>query len=499
MSENEGHSPSEETYSLGDPAPSSLSGASQVQGAPGEAAWSSPSVPPAPRPHGAAPWEAPTPPPQAYPQSAGTPWSVPPAAALPGTATWPAQWPPQAMAPGATPADSWVPATSSWSYATSQPGPTPPSSVRRSLAVAVTVIVALAVGTGGFFAGRATVGTPVASNALSTSPSTPTGSGGSPSGSANSGGGTLNVSALAARVDPGLVDINTTLAYQQAAAAGTGLVLTSTGEILTNNHVVEGATSIRVTDIGNGHTYGATVIGTDAPDDIAVLRLVGASGLATVSLGNSSIVSVHQPVLALGNAGGLGGTPSTAPGAITALSQSITASNDLGAAEQLSGLIETDAAIQPGDSGGPLVNATGQVIGIDTAASNGFQFQAGGNQGYAIPINTALSIARQIEAGQASTKIHIGPYGFLGVQVETPLSGSGAAVVGIVNGSPAASSGVVVGDVITSVNGEAVRSASGLTQIMRAFHPGNQVRLAWTSGSGQLHSAVVQLGTGPVG
>ena len=151
-------------------------------------------------------------------------------------------------------------------------------------------------------------------------------------------------------------------------------MLSSNGEVLTNNHVIEGATSTKVTDIGNGQTYTATVVGYDATQDVAVLQVQAASGLTTASLGNSSTVQTGNSVTALGNAEGKGGTPSVAIGAVTALNQSITASDELsGASEQLTGLIETDAPIQPGDSGGPLVNVYGQVIGMDTAASSSYQ------------------------------------------------------------------------------------------------------------------------------
>ena len=212
------------------------------------------------------------------------------------------------------------------------------------------------------------------------------------------------MNAIASKVDPGLVDINTTLGYQQEQAAGTGIVLTSNGVILTNNHVIDGATSISVTDVGNQKTYTASVVGYDRTRDIAVLQLHNASGLQTATLGNSSNASVGEDVVGVGNAGGTGGTPSAAGGTVTALNQSITASDEGdGTSEQLSGLIETNADIQPGDSGGALVDTSGDVLGVDTAASAGFSFQSNdqssGNQGFAIPIDTALSIARAIEAG----------------------------------------------------------------------------------------------------
>jgi S1-C subfamily serine protease len=320
----------------------------------------------------------------------------------------------------------------------------------------------------------------------------------------------LTTAQITVQTDPGLVDVVSTLGYQQEEAAGTGLVLTSSGEVLTNNHVIEGATSITVTDIGNGHSYKATVVGYNQTKDIAVLQLQGASGLKTVSLGNSNSAAVGQSVVGIGNAGGTGGTPSVATGHITGLGAAITASDSgSGTTEQLSGLISDNAPIQPGDSGGPLVNSSGQVIGIDTAASTstGFQFasEQASTQAFAIPINEALSIASQIEAGTASSTVHIGSTGFLGVEVmsassaeaEGVQSGSGAVVAGVISGSAAQSAGITAGDVITSVDGKAVSSPSALQSAMEQYHAGDSVSLGWTDQSGQSHSATVQLATGP--
>ena len=238
----------------------------------------------------------------------------------------------------------------------------------------------------------------------------------------------LSASQIASRVDPALVDVVSTDGYQGATSAGTGIVLSSTGEVLTNNHVVNGATSIKVTDIGNGKTYTATVVGYDASHDVAVIQLQGASGLTTASLGNSSTVQTGDSVTALGNAEGKGGTPSVATGTVTALNQSITASDELSSvSEQLTGLIETNAPIQPGDSGGSLVNSYGQVIGMDTAAGSSDQPQGQSStatQAYAIPINEAVSIAQQIESGTTTADVHIGATAFLGLEIGSSSSDS---------------------------------------------------------------------------
>ena len=347
-------------------------------------------------------------------------------------------------------------------------------------------------------------------------------------------GSPSNLSAIAKKVTPGLVDVNTVLGYAREEAAGTGMVLTPTGKVLTNNHVIEGSTSISVTDLGNGKTYSASVVGYDKTQDVAVIQLKGASGLTTVKTGNSANVRVGEPVVGIGNAGGTGGAPSVAGGSVTALNQAITASDQgtLGTTvEHLTGLIESDCDIQPGDSGGPLVNTTGVVLGMDTAASaaQGFSFSgASTGQGYSIPINTATSIAKQIIAGKASAVVHIGGTGFLGVYVSTASSrgangfgglgsrgltatpatftssttapattAKGAYVTAVIGGTPAQAAGLAKGDVITAVGGTAVTSASAVTKIMMQYHPGDKVRVAWTAPTGAPHAATVTLGSGP--
>ena len=313
------------------------------------------------------------------------------------------------------------------------------------------------------------------------------------------GGGTASAQALAlaAKVDPGVVDVNTVLGYQQGTAAGTGMVLTADGEVLTNNHVVSGATSIRVTVVTTGQTYNAKVLGTDPSDDVALIKMANASGLKTIALGDSNKVSPGDSVVAIGNALGQGGTPSVVEGQVQQLNQSITASDDTGGnPEQLSGLMQTSAALQPGDSGGPLVNSAGKVIGMDTAASQNFRFNASGGVSFAIPINTALSIAHQIESGKSSGSVHVGQAGFLGVEVSG--TSGGALVQQVLPGTPAASAGLQAGDTVTSVDGKAIDSASGLTSALLSHHPGDSVNVGWVAGSGQSHSAHITLGTGPV-
>jgi S1-C subfamily serine protease len=313
-----------------------------------------------------------------------------------------------------------------------------------------------------------------------------------PGGSSGSSGSTSTGSATTAQ-SAGVVDIDTVLAYQGEEAAGTGMIVSSSGEVLTNNHVVQGATSIKVTVVSTGITYTASVVGTDASDDIAVLQLSGASGLTTAAFGDSSAVKVGDTVIGVGNAGGTGGTPSSATGHVTALDQQLTASDENGAnSETLHGVIEIDAPIEAGDSGGPLYDSAGKIVGIDTAAETNHGVTTAA---FAIPIDTALSIATQIESGQASSTVQLGRTGFLGVSVSD--SGDGALIQTTVPNGPASRAGLVAGDVITAVNGTTVGSSAQLKSAMSTTKPGQQVSVTFADANGVSHHADVTLGTAP--
>ncbi len=345
---------------------------------------------------------APTPPAGTWPAPPGQAWVAPPGAGGPFAGGWPGG------SGGTTPPYGGWPAPG--------PAPQPKGPARKGVVTTVATLLVVVAVLAGVAIGHA-VWTPNVATTAAASPnsgSSGSGSSGSPfggsgsseipntggssgSGSSSAGAGApSDISAIAAKVDPALVDINTNLSYENEQAAGTGQVLTSNGVILTNNHVIDGATSISVTDIGNSKTYKANVVGYDRTADVAVIKLVDASGLQTVTPASGS-PSVGEAIVGIGNAGGTGGTPSTAGGSVTALDQSITASDDNGGnSENLTGLIEINAAIEPGDSGGSLVNAQGQVLGMDTAASEDSGFQNSGTQAYAIPISTALNLAKKI-------------------------------------------------------------------------------------------------------
>ena len=311
--------------------------------------------------------------------------------------------------------------------------------------------------------------------------------------------------AVASKVDPGIVDINTSIAVADGGseAAGTGMVISSNGIVLTNNHVIAEASQITAYDIGNGKSYVGHVIGYDRTHDVAVVQLQHASGLPTVPLGDSSTVRVGQSVVTIGNAGGVGGTPTTSGGSVAALGQKITAGDELdNAFEQLTNLIEVDGSLQPGDSGGPLANAQGKVVGMDTAASAGFSFQSSSGAGYAIPINQALAITHLILAGKGSSTIHIGATPMLGVKVETqPLAGgsgapNGAVVQTAVPGTPAANAGLAQNDTIISLGGQAITSSSSLVAVKDRYHPGDKVQVVWLDPANVRHSATITLATG---
>ncbi|MFC8501856.1 S1C family serine protease [Pedococcus sp. NPDC057267] len=329
-----------------------------------------------------------------------------------------------------------------------------------------------------------------------------TGSGGTAgaTGSAGTATATGTTTEATAGQVRGVVDIVTTVDYGQSQAAGTGIVLTSSGEVLTNNHVVDGATTITVTVLSTGRSYGATVVGTSPANDLAVLRLRGASGLTTAPMGTSASLAVGQAVTGVGNAGNDPGT-SAASGTVTALDQQVTASDGDGTSETVTGLVRTSAPIQAGDSGGPLLDSAGKVVGIDTAAeTSGYGGQT--VAGYAIPIDHALDVAAAILSGTDDATYHQGVPAFLGVQTgdSGTYAGSsvaGVPVLGVVSGSAAQGAGLQAGDTITRVGGTAVSSQTGLTAVLSRRSPGDRVVVDWVDAAGVAHHATVTLGSGP--
>jgi S1-C subfamily serine protease len=352
------------------------------------------------------------------------------------------------------------------------------------------------------------------------------------------------VSGIVSKIEPGLVIINTALQYNSEQAAGTGMVINPDGLVLTNNHVIENATRIDATVVSTGHTYPARVVGYDVTGDIALIQLEGASGLRMVPIGHSANLKTGQSVVAMGNAEGQNMiVPAT--GQITGLNQTITASDQQGTvrSETLHGMIETNADVVSGDSGGALANTAGQVIGMNTAG-NDVRFQQQSAAGFAIPIETALTVARQIAAGQASPTITVGYPPFMGIYIgqgsnPSPLAqaqqqqgnqfgnggfgggfgngnascadnnrylpipssianvSSGTLIIAVICGGPAQSAGITAGSVITAVNGQAIGGPDSLTSVVSKYHPGDTIAVTWVSPSGHRTTSTIKLTAGP--
>jgi len=326
---------------------------------------------------------------------------------------------------------------------------------------------------------------------------------GNGTGSNPSGTGTLDMNAIAAKVDPALVNIDTTL--QQGRAAGTGMLISSTGEVLTNNHVIADATSIKVVIGGTGPSHDAKVVGYDVTEDVALLQITDKmSNLPTITFGDAKQLSVGDPVVAIGNAGGKGGTPSVSQGQITALDQEVVAGDTGGNQETLEGMIQINAPIQPGDSGGALVDRNGKIVGMNTAAAGGGRFnsQTGSDIGFAIPIDNAVSIVSQIRTGVDTAKVHIGDRALLGVQVidnngqNAPVS-TGALVQSVQANTGASDAGMQDGDVLVAIDGKAVADSAALRNALAPHHPGDSVRVGWVDSTGQRHDANIKLVAGP--
>ena len=357
-----------------------------------------------------------------------------PGAGQPATPPMPPT-PPGPPAPPMPPFGAWPPPPSA-----AQP-PTKTTHTSRTLVALAVLVALLSSGIGVAIGASLAHSTPKTATASALAPSdssngTSSDSGSSsalpglPSPSTNSSSNGASASDIEKNVDKSIVDINVT--FTEGSGAGTGIVLTSSGLVLTNNHVIANATKVEVQSVTTGDTWTAKVLGYDITDDVALIQLQNASGLTPVSVGDSDNVKSGDQVIALGNALGQGGSPSVSQGAVADVNQSIDVQNEDGSTSNLSGLIETSARLEPGDSGGPLVDASsGLVIGMDAAATTS-QHGRTTNDSYAIPINTALNVARQIETGHESDKIHVGERALLGVQVQ----GDQPVVAAVQQGSP---------------------------------------------------------------
>jgi len=352
---------------------------------------------------------------------------------------------------------------------------------------------------------------------------------GTATGTSGAGGMTgLDVGAIAARVDQATVDI-TAVGPQIGQDAGTGMVISRSGLVLTNNHVIEGSTQISAQINGSGPMFSASVLGTSPSADVALLQLYGSKHWIAVAIGTSRPPAVGDQVIAVGNALDLPGPETVTSGIISGIGRTVTIDDPLsGAQENLSGMLQTSAAISSGNSGGPLVNSRGQVIGMTTAAASSTEpGETAPDVGFAIPVSTALDIAHQVETGKPSASVDIGPAAATGLALttvacadgfdgclplgfgesdEAPIGGlgiyqapisTGAVVAGVDEGSPAAGSGLRVGDVITNFDGHVVTSPEQVTALVATLKVGDEVTVTWVGQNGTHQSGRFQLVQGP--
>lgn len=348
------------------------------------------------------------------------------------------------------------------------PPPAPPTPDRPSFfsargAVAAMLCVALLGGVAGAAVTKVLDDDPVTTGVRSSA-------GTSAGRSVQLSGDKLDVAAVVAKVEPAVVSIQSSIGgFRGGTGAGTGVILSATGEILTNAHVVEGASTVRVTLAGESQSRTAEVVGTDPSADLALLTIPGADDLPTAELGRSADVAVGDDVVAIGNALALRGGPTVTRGIVSALDRSL----ETDSGDTITGLIQTDASISSGNSGGPLVNALGQVIGINTAVASSGRGSAAENIGFAIAIDQAQPVLDRLRGNTAAVS-----RGYLGVSTADPTDGSrGATVVSVAAGSAADQAGVDPGDLITHVAGKAIDGAAALGSAVRSHQPGETVDL----------------------
>ena len=372
----------------------------------------------------------------------------------------------------------------------------PPRRRSRTIAL-ISLGLALAVG-GGFLGGKL--------SGSSNSSVTITQSNSSPSGAVLPSG--MTIPDLVTKVSPSVVSIDVKNGGNEDQ--GTGMIISSDGLVVTNNHVIALAVNggtITTTRSGSTTVQSAKLIGTLPADDVALIQIQGAANLPAVTFGNSSKAVVGDAVVAIGNALGLAaGTPTVTQGIISALGRTVTASNELNSGtETLSNLIQTDAAINPGNSGGPLLDAQGDVIGMNTAvAGSTTSGSSAQNIGFAIPSNSIQELLPKLESGGATTTAPT--QGYIGVEIATLTptlkaqyhlsANSGVLVLTVSSPSPASRSGIHQGDVITEVSGKTVATAVTFSQIVKATAPGTVLPMTLSRGNKTVHVSVT-VGSSP--
>ena len=378
-----------------------------------------------------------------------------------------------------TPAHDWSPSGSdTYGSRPAPPAPPAPPKRRRAGLAAAVVATSLVVGGGAGLGGAAVWD---ASHTDAPGSSAQPSSSASPVAQTDPPAAQGSVEDVAARVLPSVVKINVT--GQQGAGSGSGIILTSDGTILTNNHVVEvaGESGKITVDFADGTTADATILGTDPLTDTAVIKTDGTSNLTAATIGKSANLNVGQQVVAVGSPFGLDATVTS--GIVSALDRPVNVGTDSSGNSTTYPAIQTDAAINPGNSGGPLVDMTGAVVGINssirTAASQssfGGQSESGSiGLGFAIPIDEVMPIVDQMSAGETPTHAR------LGLQVGDPQEGgtTGALVREVTNGSTAAEGGLETGDVITKIDDQRISDADSLVATIRSYRPGDSVTVTW--------------------
>lgn len=370
--------------------------------------------------------------------------------------------------------------------------PPPPPKRHWPLAL-VALIVAFALGAAGYL---------VTSGGLSaesepsqtTAPVAPSSVPSEPSSRSTQNQGTTQSKSVTAAQSKGVVLIEAETS--SGVAAGTGMVLSADGKVLTNYHVVAGSGQLRVTVVDSGDTYVATVLGFDQSRDVALLQLKNASSLSAVSI-NDDPVGEGDSVAAVGNGSG-GMKLVKATGEVTGLDQSLRVNSDSpwGNTEDLSGMVSTDAGAVPGYSGGPMFDAESEVLGMTTAGSKTE------HTSYAVPIATALEVVSQIERGQDVGTVRVGPAAYLGVQTAKPArlgaAAGGATVASVVSGGPAAKAGITEGSQITKIGDTTIGATTNVASVIRTAEPGQRVNIEWVNPSGRTMRATVTMGSSPV-
>ncbi|HEX2090481.1 MAG TPA: trypsin-like peptidase domain-containing protein [Actinomycetota bacterium] len=319
---------------------------------------------------------------------------------------------------------------------------------------------------------------------------------------------------IAERVSPAVVSIYTATAAnpfssegrqrQVPRGAGTGMLLTSSGQVLTANHVVSGSTSITVEIDGRAGRYSARVVGAAPSTDVALLQIEDVSGLPTVRIGDSRTVQEGDEVVAIGNARGRG--PQVSSGTVTALNRTIVVGDGGGVLGRLNDLIQVSTLIEEGQSGGPILNSKAEVVGMITAARRAFFRDETSRTAFAIPSAESQRIVNEVRAGRASSTVFIGPVGYMGISADEVGPGiagrlglstaAGVLVVNVYAGGPAAEAEIPQGSVITAIDGRTVRSVQALSSAIHVHKPGETIRVTWVDPRGT-HEADVTLVAGP--